>query len=38
MQTTAVEIRTVPDTPAYTRAAAQRHYRELLALLERRLT
>ncbi len=28
----------VPDSPAYDEAAAQRHYRELLALLERRLT
>jgi len=28
----------VPDSPAYDEAAAQRHYRELLALLERKLT
>jgi len=27
----------VPDSPAYDEAAAQRHYRALLALLERRL-
>jgi carboxymethylenebutenolidase len=27
----------VPDSPAYDEAAARRHYRELLALLERRL-
>ena len=28
----------VPDSPVYSEAAAQRHYRELLALLERRLS
>jgi carboxymethylenebutenolidase len=28
----------VPDSPAYSEAAAQRHYRELLDLLKRRLT
>ena len=28
----------VPDSPVYSEAAAQRHYRELLALLDRRLS
>jgi carboxymethylenebutenolidase len=27
----------VPDSPVYDEAAAQRHYRELLALLKRKL-